>query len=586
MRRRPNTARAPFAPLVFLFALISGWSVASSPETSPSPAPGPLTLPKSTWTRERQALHLLNRAAFGPRKEDLAEVLGIGPSEWLARQLEPSRVPDSALEKRLREFPVLSYPASRMYEEFPRPEQLAAARGIKRDDPDARERLRELIPPEKRPREIDRQMTAQKLLRAAESKRQLQEVLTDFWFNHFNVSMEKSHTRWLAPSYERDAIRPHVFGRFRDLLGATARHPAMLFYLDNWMSTRDGLSRGDLLLAAAGEGYPRLLRRLEARKALETTEEAARSRLGLNENYARELLELHTLGADSGYSQQDVREVARCFTGWSMGRPRGGPSRLRDAEPGTFVFRAAAHDDGPKAVMGLAIPAGGGIQDGERILDFLARHPSTARHLAFKLAQKFISDAPPAPLVEHLASVYLETDGDLSRVYRALFSSPEFWAEEAWLAKTKTPLEFTVSAIRATGAATDGGPLLTKELVQMGQPLYRCQPPTGYKETADAWITPGALVSRMNFAVSLASGRLYGTELPARSRNEEPPGSLESEVDRLALQILGRPLAPATRAIAIEKLARNRAPSPGAPDGSSTETIIALILGSPDFQKQ
>jgi uncharacterized protein (DUF1800 family) len=333
----------------------------------------------------------------------------------------------------------------------------------------------------------------------------------------------------------------------------------MLFYLDNWTSTREGLG-----------GNP-----------------SQKKRGGLNENYARELLELHTLGVDGGYTQQDVREVARCFTGWSIVRPRGGnaqgPLAKIDAgrEPGTFVFRAFAHDDGEKVVLGHAIPAGGGIRDGERVLDILASHPATARFVAKKLCMKFVSDEPPAALVNRVAAAFLKRQGDLSSVYAALFSSPEFWSDTAWASKTKTPLELGVSAVRAVGGRVraDVEPVLAREIGRMGEPLYQCQPPTGYKETAAEWVNTGSLLNRLNFCIALAAGRVRGIDADvSRALGIAPGDAAGTAVDRAVSSLLHTEISEGTRKTVLEALRPENPTNP--------ITITGLLLGSPEFQKQ
>ena len=315
-------------------------------------------------------------------------------------------------------------------------------------------------------------------MRAVYSDRQLQEVLTDFWFNHFNVDARKNRDRFLLTAYERDAIRPRVLGTFRDLLEATARDPAMLVYLDNWMSASE-----------TGSVMPS--RRAPGRDAAER-KKAPR---GLNENYARELMELHTLGVDGGYTQKDVTEVARAFTGWTIENPRRGSG---------FRFEPRMHDPGAKVVLGHTIKAGGGESDGEQVLDILAAHPSTARFIATKLARRFVSDVPPPALVDRAAARFRETRGDLREVTRTILTSPEFLSPDAYYAKVKTPFEFVVSSLRATATDVQDARPIVRELQQLGMPLYMCQPPTGYKDTADAWVNTGALVSRMNYALKLA----------------------------------------------------------------------------------
>ena len=361
-------------------------------------------------------------------------------------------------------------------------------------------------------RESVQALSADKVIRAIYSERQLEEQLADFWFNHFNVFAGKGRTsEWIA-DYERHAIRPHVFGKFRDLLGATAKSPAMLFYLDNWLSADP----------AAAERQQELQQQRVARLGGANparAQQPQQRRRGLNENYGRELLELHTLGVDGGYTQKDIIEVARAFTGWTIApqnqKPGGqlvAPFRAngrraqtgpRAVQEGEFRFAPMLHDTGEKIVLGHKIKPGGGIEDGEQVLDIVARHPATAHHIAFELAQRFVSDEPPKALVDRAAKKFRDTDGDLREVVKTIITSDEFF--EARGAKVKTPLEFLASAMRATGrdVAGDGRQLLNA-LMQMGMPLYMCQPPTGYDDTADTWVSAGGLVARMNIAQRIA----------------------------------------------------------------------------------
>ncbi|QSQ23019.1 DUF1800 domain-containing protein [Pyxidicoccus parkwayensis] len=501
---------------------------------------------------EARAVHALQRLAFGPSAKDLSEVRRLGVEGWVESQLAPSESkPPSELEAKLQAYPTLTMSMADLAREYP----------LKKQREQALLDGRELL----RPALIVYDLSAAKVLRAVESPRQLEEVLVDFWFNHFNVSAEKGAVRWMVTSYERDAIRPHVFGRFRDLLGATARHPAMLFYLDNWRSTRDGM--------------PRLLRRDAPPADVDEDmmeSEDAEPRPGLNENYARELLELHTLGVDGGYTQQDVREVARCFTGWSIRRPRREPE---------FVFRRRAHDSDEKLVLGQRIASGGNVEDGERVLDLLARHPATARHIATKLVQRFVTDTPPPALVERVAKAFLDSDGDLRTVYRALFQSPEFWASEARAAKVKTPFEFVVSALRATDAEVTVRPRLVQSLARMGEPLYRAPAPTGFPEVSAPWVNSGALVARLNFSLELVSGRLPGT----RVKLDSPAASTaEAHVDALGRVLLGAPPSEETRTTILAALSKRAeaASAEGEPQPVDVPLIAGLLLGSPEFQKQ
>jgi uncharacterized protein (DUF1800 family) len=387
------------------------------------------------------------------------------------------------------------------------------------------------------------ELTQQKMLRAAYSERQLEEVMVDFWFNHFNVFAGKGQTRIYITEYERDTIRPRVFGKFRDLLGAVAESPAMLFYLDNWQSAAP--DEAETMMNARG-------RRPELRGRPNMPPQAQNRRRGINENYARELMELHTLGVDGGYTQKDVQEIARAFTGWTIEQPRQG---------GGFRFDPRIHDNGEKVVLGVRIPRGGGKRDGEQVLDILAAHPSTARFVATKLARRFVADDPPATLVDRAAATFKRTGGDIREVVRTILTSPEFFAPAAYRAKVKSPLEFVASAVRASGADLRNGMPLVQAMRQLGMPVYMCQPPTGYSDKADAWVNTGALINRMNFALSLSTDRRFTGAASARV-----------PADEIARQVLAEDLSPAT----MQTVSR----------ASSEAQRIALLLGSPDFQKR
>ncbi len=428
--------------------------------------------------------HALKRLTFGPRPGDVERVEGLGLQQWIERQLNPASIDDSALLSRLPNMPE---------------EPADAGRAARREATEA-----ERMEAQRRARQFGRQsvqtLAAQKALRAVYSERQLEELLVDFWFNHFNVFAGKGRTSSYIPAYERDAIRPHVWGSFRDLLEATAKSPAMLFYLDNWLSADP----------AAGEVVQRAAARRRARMGTDPDMPAPQGgrRRGLTENYARELMELHTLGVDGGYTQQDIVEVARALTGWT----------LANGVDGGFRFAPALHDRGEKKVLGHTIRAGGGIEDGERVLDILARHPSTARHIATKLVRRFVNDDPPPALVDKVAAAFSRTDGDLREVVRTLVTAPEFYAVEHRGAKVKTPLEFVVSAVRATGREVRQPRQLLTALQQLGMAPYMCQPPTGYDNEAAAWVSAGALVSRMNLAQQIAGAQAAVIGGPAFQR--------------------------------------------------------------------
>jgi uncharacterized protein (DUF1800 family) len=486
---------------------------------------------------EQRILHVLNRVTYGPRSGDVERVKAIGVDRWIEMQLTPSRIDNRALDAKLASLATLHVDSRTIQRDYAAPAALErrarrAAEGTDQkaraadgaegrdqkaraadgtdqnaraaegtESTDQRTRAAESAeitvrgmqgPPSeaiRRNRQVLTDLEQAKLLRAVYSERQLEEVLVDFWFNHFNVFAGKGVVRNYIGEYERDAIRPYVLGNFRDVLGATAKSPAMLFYLDNWLSSAQGAKGAQGARGAQGASGAR---------------PTARRSSGLNENYARELLELHTLGVDGGYTQQDIVNVARAFTGWSM-RPRQGTG---------FIFVASRHDRGEKIVLGHTIKAGGGIDDGERVLDLVAAHPATAKHIATSLAVRFVSDAPPQALVDRLAAAFASTNGDLRAVMRALLNSPEFLSPEAYRVKVKTPFEFVASAVRATGADVRVALPLAKTLKETGMPLYFCQPPTGYDDTSTAWVNAGALVSRMNFAVDLSKNAIRGTRVP------------------------------------------------------------------------
>jgi uncharacterized protein (DUF1800 family) len=539
-------------------------------------------------TEREAAAHLLDRFAHGPRPGDVDRLVEQGLERWLEAQLGGD-VDDSRFVEKARSLDAWTLPAGDILRVFPPPPVLrreAMRAGLidqtmappepgqpagKGRLADQRSAILELYRERgwRSQRELFGQLVAHKLLQAAHSERQLESVLIDFWFNHFNVSLTDNQARSHLLSFERDAIAPGVLGHFDDLLAKVAAHPAMLLYLDNAQSTANPgaattldrrLSGVDAMRGRgrAGMGPPRpgAATGAASRRPGATELRAQNRARGLNENYARELLELHTLGVDGGYTQDDVIAVARAFTGWTVVPPgglgeqamermrrAGGGRRLGYVERDGFVFRADTHDAEPKTVLGRKLPGGRGIEDGLDVLELVAHHPSTARHLATKIAARFVADDPPPSLVDRLAQTFLATDGDLRQVMRALAYSPEFWSAEARGRKIKSPFELAVSAVRATGGevaaaqplplpigveprrSATAGPLgLADWIARMGQPLYAYQAPTGYPDRAEAWVSTGSLLSRMNFGINLAAGKVAGVELDlaALSSNREP----------------------------------------------------------------
>jgi uncharacterized protein (DUF1800 family) len=519
---------------------------------------------------DKTIIHVLNRIGFGPGPGDVARVREMGLATYIERQLYPQKIDNPQLAPRLASLETLGMGTRDLAQEYFLPAQAARREEMRRRaqqnpsmepaEPQRPEmRSSEQVTAERGARQVLTDLMQQKILRAAYSERQLEEVMVDFWFNHFNVFVGKGQTRVYLSEYERDAIRPHVLGKFRDLLQKTAESPAMLFYLDNWQSsapadatTMNGPNRPQ-------RGRPGIRRDPNRTATLADLPPAAQNRRprGLNENYARELMELHTLGVDGGYTQKDVQEVARALTGWTIANPRQG---------GAFQFEPRMHDNGEKTVLGHKIKAGGGKSDGEQVLDILSTHPSTARHISTKLARRFVSDEPPAALVDRAAKRFRETDGDIREVVRTIVTSPEFFATEAYRAKVKTPFEFVVSAIRATGADASNALPVVQTLRDLGMPLYGCQPPTGYSDKAEAWVNTGALLNRMNFAVALASGRMRGIRPATFSQSaSEASASLTSVA-------LAGDLSEATAATVAK--------------ATATPQAVALVIGSPEFQKR
>ncbi|MFQ5683598.1 MAG: DUF1800 domain-containing protein [Candidatus Binatia bacterium] len=467
-------------------------------------------------TKEQKAIHFLNRISFGATPGEVEKVKRLGISPYLENQLHPEAIPDPVLEKKLAEFKTLGLDTRQLFELYP-PRKKAKARGMM---PFSRMQG---------PRHVIQELQQARLLRAVYSRRQLYELMVDFWTNHFNVFARKGADKWLITSYDRDTIRPHALGYFRDLLLATAQSPAMLFYLDNWLSV----------------GPQASLRRFRrhARR---------RIRRGLNENYARELMELHTLGVDGGYSQKDVQEVARCFTGWTIRRPRG---------EAKFRFAPRRHDRGEKVVLGTTIAPGRNLDDGIQVIDLLARHPSTARFLATKLVRRFVSDNPPQSLVNQAAEAFRRSDGYVPSVLQAIIRAPEFFSTLSFRAKVKKPLELIASALRILGADVHNAKPLLRYLAQMGELPFMARPPTGYADVGPSWVNASALLTRMNFALDLTGSRIRGTTVKPDAQNG----------DQILPLVASGGLSDTTRA-ALAKVS--------GPEGT------ALLLAAPEFQRR
>jgi uncharacterized protein (DUF1800 family) len=580
--------------------------------------------PLPQLTEDQKILHLLNRTGFGPRPGDIQRVRQMGIDRYLEEQLYPEDLPDETLAKPLLAISTLQMtipdtllaylpppvkatptptptptpaPAAALAQEaIPAPSinvrpsstsasastsisneagkgetsqtqsDPARAQGsMQKPSPEPPAAVKKTPKPSPTPRRDPQQplyeLQQAKLLRAVFSEKQLQEVMVDFWINHFNVYGGKGTVRWMVTSYERDVIRPHALGKFKEMLVAVAQSPAMLYYLDNFLSQVEPPVKKD------ENGNP-----IPARRP------------GLNENYARELMELHTLGVDGGYTQRDVTEVARCFTGWSI-----------TTQPiSTFIFRPRFHDRGEKLALNKRIPAGGGIEDGLRVLDILVKHPSTARFISYKLSRRFVADEPPASLVERAAAVFKRTEGDIREVVRSILTSPEFYSPLSYRNKIKSPLELAASAIRATGASTDAALPLIQWISRMGEPLYLCQPPTGYSEDSSRWLSNATLLERMNFAVTLVSNKINGTRVDV-TRLVAPSAVNDRDklLDQLIAVLVHSDVPNETRDNLESAVNEARAKTPPAKyNGRAAQKnnelliggIAALILGSREFQ--
>jgi len=605
-------------------------------------------LPVHDLTEDEAILQALNRLSFGPRPGDLERVKEIGLPKWIDQQLDPDSIVDSALEARLDRFPTLKMSSAKLLDEFPQPQVAARREGVsveeyRKEQQQARlqgaaqagsaagddsnpmngqiqakfENMDSDAAPAMdkakgkaeggfgnqmfnytalhTPPRIVAELSMAKMTRAVYSERQLQEEMVDFWFNHFNVFAAKGADRWLITSYERDAIRPHAMGKFRDLLEATAKSPAMMFFLDNWLSVdpaawarlqQEQQERREMRQKRGFGGGPFGRPRFPQGPATPANgnpndpNAKGKQERGLNENYGRELMELHTLGVDGGYSQQDVINVAKAFTGWTIREPR------RDPE---FFFNDRLHDRSPKTVLGRKIHADG-IKDGEEVLDLLARDPHTAHHISFEIAQRFVADDPPAPLVDRMAQTFLKSDGDIREVLRTMIYSPEFWSRDVYRAKIKTPFELVVSATRAVGAEVEVPFLLVQWTNRIGEPLYQCEPPTGYSSKAEAWVNTGALLNRMNFSLALTANRLRGVQVDVEALLDgRAAADPHATLDRAVHELLGGQLSPQTRETLEAQLSDPQILQASLDDPVkkvNAAMIAGLVLGSPEFQRR
>ncbi|HUQ20956.1 MAG TPA: DUF1800 domain-containing protein [Gemmatimonadaceae bacterium] len=548
--------------------------VASASVSAQAPSP---RVDHRELAADQQIIQALNRLTFGPRPGDAQKVRAIGLDKWIDLQLHPDKIDDSSIDLFVKRYDILNQDQNEILGQYA--EALRARRMVRRDRTDsaqitADERAMQQKLGTQR-RQFVAQLMSERVARAVGSNRQLEEVMTDFWLNHFNIYVAKGPPQpYYLVEYEREVIRPNALGKFRDLLGAVAKSPAMLFYLDNARSMADstrprlagpGFGGADAV-ARIGEIAGRGARRNRGpvtlggsivgsmgrgRRAIDPQQQQEmQQRLqqlrngGLNENYGRELLELHTLGVDGGYTQQDVINVARALTGWTIRPPQAG---------GGFIFRPQVHDAGEKVVLGHKLAANRGIEDGEDVLDIVSRSPATARFIATKLARRFISDNPPQAVINDAAATFTKTDGDIREVVRTIITSNEFYSQQAFRSKVKSPFEVVVSAMRALNAQPDSTPRTAGAIAYLGQPLFGHQAPNGYPETGDAWMNTGAILNRINFGMAIAANRLPGVSFAALPAIDTLRNATRTaQVDAVVSILLSGSVSADTRAVLMK----------------------------------
>jgi uncharacterized protein (DUF1800 family) len=557
-------------------------------------------LPITELTEDEAIVHALNRLAYGPDPGDVERVRQMGLEKWIDQQLHPESIDDSALDKRLENYPTLRMSSAELEDQFPQPQQAAKKEGETKEQyqqqmmekrSDARDAVMQTgndnldrsqmqLANIQGPNRIVAELSMAKMDRAVYSERQLEAVMEDFWFNHFNVFAGKGVERWLLTPYVRDTIRPHTMGKFEDLLIATAQSPAMLFYLDNWLSAdpaafqrmqeeRD--MRRSRYWGMDGEGNPPEAQNGAAPK---------RQERGLNENYGREVMELHTVGVDAGYTQQDVIEMAECLTGWTIREPRKDPE---------FFFNDRIHADGKKVVMGQTFDDGG-MQDGEEALKMLAGDAHTARFISTEIARHFVSDNPPPSLINRMAKDYESSGGDITSLLRTMIYSPEFWSRDAYRAKIKTPFELVASTARALNAQVSISLPLVQWTGRMGEPLFQAQPPTGYSDKAETWVNTGALLNRLNFALAFSTDRMAGATVDLSTMfGDDASKDPQTALAHALTAFLDDQVAPSTRDTLENRLndpqilqARLDDPVEHVNEG----LISGLVLGAPEFQRR
>ena len=607
---------------------------AAAKDKKPKADPSLKGLPITELSADEAILHALNRLAYGPRPGDVERLRQLGLAKWIEQQLNPNSIDDRAVEARLQDYPTLRMSTAKLIDEYPQPKQAekqaekqaqaraqqeqrrseAAAETPQQNAANAKQEMNDAPAPmkqeqpegnpvtkgagkrdvlgggdpnnvpraiaddSKRPQRVVAELSMTKVTRAIYSDRQLQQVMDDFWFNHFNVFAGKGEDRYYLTAYERDVIQPHALGKFKDLVTSTAKSPAMLFYLDNFLSADPRAAQRQAAERAARQQWRR--GRLGMPRPPANPQQAKKNERGLNENYGRELMELHTLGVDGGYTQKDVTEVARCFTGWTIDKPR---------QYADFKFDDRLHDPDPKIVLGKKIHAGG-MKDGEQVIDLLVHHPSTAKFVSTKLARRFVSDNPPPVLVNRMAQTFQSSDGDIKAVLHTMIWSPEFWSRESYRAKIKTPFELVVSAVRALGTDVDTPMPLVQWVGRIGEPLYQCQPPTGYSDKSEAWVNTGALLNRLNYSLALAGNRMRGARTDVASLlGVDASAEPKTALDRAVQVFLGGQAGPTT-VETLEKQLDNPQVLQAKLDDSRKQVdlgvVAGLVLGAPEFQRR
>ena len=578
-------------------------------------------LPITELTEDEAITHAMNRLAYGPRPGDVEYVRKLSLEKWIDLQLQPNLIDDSALDARLQRYPTVTMSSKKLLEEFPNADQAAKKLGItkgqyeeqqksKQQDALAQvivtgnenlDKAQQQLAKLQGPNRILAELTMAKVDRAVYSNRQLEAVMEDFWFNHFNVFANKGDDKWLVTSYVRDTIRPRTIGKFDDLLLATAKSPAMLFYLDNYLSADPAAVARNQQMKAMRQGrfqggfaggsmptpgtFPGPVSGAQANGANPNTSAAPaaaknKKDSGLNENYGREVMELHTIGVDGGYTQQDVIQMAECLTGWTIHEPRKDPA---------FFFDEKTHGEGKKVVMGKTFNYGG-QKDGEEALKMLANSPKTANFVSMELARHFVTDNPPPALIKRMAQSFQSSNGDIRTVLKTMIYSPEFWSKETYRAKVKTPFELVATTARAMNAEVTITLPLTQWVGRMGEPLFLCQPPTGYSDKAETWVNAGALLNRLNFALTFAGDKMNGATVDLKTiLGDDALRDPEAALARSVHVFLDGQIAESTQQTLQARLKDPQILQASLDDPVKEVNqglVVGLVLGTPEFQRR